>query len=70
MLILRIKSSLGLDCRNTGRLYTGRRVHVLLSLRQVVLVKRGLSVTYEGPWISAAVCMSRTIENEREQMTD
>jgi len=25
-------------------------------------------VMYEGPWISAAVCMSQTIENEQEQM--
>ena len=25
---------------------------------------------YEGPRISAAVCMSRTIENEQEQMRD
>jgi len=66
MLILLIKSSLGLDCQNTGRLYTGRWVHMLQSLRQVVLVKRHLFVTYEGPRISAAVCMSRTIEHEQE----
>ena len=27
MLILIIKSRLGLDCRNTGHLYTGRSAH-------------------------------------------
>jgi len=27
-------------------------------------------VTYEGLRISAAVCMSQTIENEQEQMRD
>jgi len=32
-LILRIKSSLGLDCRNTGRLYTGTTAHGPWSLR-------------------------------------
>jgi len=27
-------------------------------------------VTYEGPLASAAVCVSRTIENEQERMRD
>jgi len=67
-LILLIKSSLGLDCRNTGRLYTGTAAHGPWSLKYVHLVKRGLSVSYGTPRTSAAVCMSRTIENEQEQM--
>ena len=33
MLILQIKLSLGLDCQNTGHLYTGGSVHGPWSLR-------------------------------------
>jgi len=67
-LVLETKSSLGLDCQNTGHLYTGTATHGPWSLEYVLLVKRGLSVLYGNPRTSAAVCMSQTIESEQERM--
>jgi len=44
MVVLETKSSLGLDCRNTERLYTGTSAHGPRLLGEVLLVVTKLSV--------------------------
>jgi len=44
MVVLETKSSLGLDCRNTERLYTGTSMHGPRLLGEVLLVVMELSV--------------------------
>jgi len=45
MVVLETKSSLGLDCRNTERLYTGTSAHGPRLLGEVLLVVTELSVS-------------------------
>jgi len=45
MVVLETKSSLGLDCRNTERLYTGMSAHGPRLLGEVLLVMTGLSIS-------------------------
>ena len=44
MVVLKTKSSLGLDCRNTEHLYTGMSAHRPRLLGEVLLVVTKLSV--------------------------